>query len=156
MSGNDEFKQGMQRIAYRKRSKKFLTTFVLVCVGIGDFILILAGMFGSSPPTKGTLFASTVLEIVIVMMAMIAALIIIEFWTRCFNVDDEHIEGLGILHRHISVKWSEITEIRAQKPIDPASLRNGLRVYVGKRGRFTVNMFMELPRFAYLVRKERP
>ena len=59
---------------------------MLVCVGIGDFILVLAAMFGSSPPTKGTLFASTVLEIVIAMMAMIAALMVIEFWTRCFNV----------------------------------------------------------------------
>ena len=54
------------------------------------------------------------------------------------------------------MKWSEITEIRAQKPIDPASLRNGLRIYAGKRNRFTVNMFMDLPCFAYLVRKNVP
>ena len=71
-------------------------------------------------------------------MALLAAVLVIEVYTRYLDVDEEHIKGHGVLHRHISVNWSEITRISAQKPGNQASLRNGLKIYVGKRRVFIV------------------
>lgn len=153
MTASDGWKvrTNVQRIGYDHSFKMFFSAVTIGCLTIVTVVLTWSGIYGSPAPTMGTAILGIVF---MVLMWTMVATAHVELYGTWYDIDGQYITNHGVPHHQFSIQWSDISSIY----FTPSGLiaSAGFVACYGQKKSFRVTRYMEMRKFAYLVRDNVP